>query len=154
MRRSGERLSLSHHPLLSPISASCLWAYDFEFDAGTNEPQQKCLNVVDQYTRESLAIDVAASIHSAKADQSVVAIDHYACRTECLAFWHRARIRVAFAPPPAANENLDMARIDLTNRGRTERPRAPTAIPGQMAFYCVFRNRADDKIVTEQSQLH
>jgi putative transposase len=43
-----------------------VWAYDFVFDACANGQQLKCLTVVDEYTRESLAIDVAGSIRSGR----------------------------------------------------------------------------------------
>jgi putative transposase len=39
-------------------------AHDFVFDACANGQQLKCLTVVDEYTRECLAIDVAGSIRS------------------------------------------------------------------------------------------
>jgi putative transposase len=41
-----------------------MWTYDFVFDRCANGQQIKLLTVVDQYTRESLAIHVAASIKS------------------------------------------------------------------------------------------
>ena len=44
--------------------ANQVWAYDFVFDASANGQQIKCLTVVDEYTRECLAIDVAGSIRS------------------------------------------------------------------------------------------
>lgn len=44
--------------------ANQLWAYDFVFDACANGQQLKCLTVIDEYTREALAIDVAGSIRS------------------------------------------------------------------------------------------
>ena len=44
--------------------ANQVWAYDFVFDACANGQQLKCLTVVDEYTRECLAIDVAGSIRS------------------------------------------------------------------------------------------
>ena len=43
-----------------------MWAYDFVFDACANGQQLKCLTVVDEYTRECLAIDVAGSIRSGR----------------------------------------------------------------------------------------
>ena len=46
------------------MGANELWAYDFVYDACANGQQIKCLTVVDEYTRESLAIDVAGSIRS------------------------------------------------------------------------------------------
>jgi putative transposase len=41
-----------------------MWAYDFVFDACANGQQLKCLTVIDEYTRECLAIDVAGSLRS------------------------------------------------------------------------------------------
>ena len=43
-----------------------VWAYDFVFDACANGQQLKCLTVVDEFTRECLAIDVAGSIRSGR----------------------------------------------------------------------------------------
>jgi putative transposase len=42
------------------------FAYDFVFDACANGQQIKCLTVIDEYTRECLAIDVAGSIRSGR----------------------------------------------------------------------------------------
>jgi putative transposase len=41
-----------------------VWAYDFVFDACATGQQIKCLTVIDEFTRECLAIDVAGSIRS------------------------------------------------------------------------------------------
>jgi putative transposase len=43
-----------------------VWAYDFVFDACANGQQLKCLTVIDEYTRECLAVDVAGSIRSGR----------------------------------------------------------------------------------------
>jgi putative transposase len=43
-----------------------VWAYDFVFDAYANGQQLKCLTVIDEFTRECLAIDVAGSIRSGR----------------------------------------------------------------------------------------
>ena len=49
-----------------PMGANELWAYDFVYDTCANGQQFKCLTVVDEYTRECLAIDVAGSIRSGR----------------------------------------------------------------------------------------
>lgn len=41
-----------------------VWAYDFVHDACVDGPRIKCLTIVDEGTREALAIDVAGSIRS------------------------------------------------------------------------------------------
>ncbi|MCC7416958.1 MAG: transposase [Acidobacteria bacterium] len=47
-----------------PTGANHVWCYDFVLDACANGQVLKCLTVVDEYTRECLAIDVAPSIRS------------------------------------------------------------------------------------------
>ncbi len=43
-----------------------MWAYDFIFDTCADGRSLKCLTVVDEFTRECLAIDVAGSIRSGR----------------------------------------------------------------------------------------
>jgi len=43
-----------------------VWAYDFVFDYCANGHKLKCLTVVDEWTHEALAIDVAGSIRSGR----------------------------------------------------------------------------------------
>jgi putative transposase len=43
-----------------------VWADDFVHDACANGQKLKCLTVIDEFTRECLAIDVAGSIRSAR----------------------------------------------------------------------------------------
>lgn len=51
---------------LPALAANQVWAYDFVFDACANGQQLKCLTVIDEFTRECLAIDVAGSIRSGR----------------------------------------------------------------------------------------
>ena len=53
-----------------PRDANHVWAYDFLFDACANGQSLKCLTVIDEFTREALAIDVAGSIRSRPRDRS------------------------------------------------------------------------------------
>jgi putative transposase len=43
-----------------------VWAYDFVFDTCADGRLLKCLTIVDEFTRECLAIDVAGSIRSGR----------------------------------------------------------------------------------------
>ena len=66
-RKRPRRRVATHRPRpLAPIGANQVWAYDFLFDACANGQQLKCLTVIDEYTRECLAIDVAGSIRSTR----------------------------------------------------------------------------------------
>lgn len=64
-RRKPRRRAAASRPRPLPATAgNHVWAYDFVFDACANNQQLKCLTIVDEWTRESLAIDVAGSIRS------------------------------------------------------------------------------------------
>lgn len=66
-RKRPRRWIASNRPRPLPASGiGHVWAYDFVFDACANGQQLKCLTVVDEYTRECLAIDVAGSIRSGR----------------------------------------------------------------------------------------
>jgi putative transposase len=65
-KRPRKRVAASRPRPQLPMGANELWAYDFVYDACANGQQIKCLTVVDEYTRESLAIDVAGSIRSVR----------------------------------------------------------------------------------------
>jgi putative transposase len=68
-KRRRKRVSSSRPRPLPPRAANHVWAYDFVFDACANGQQIKCLSIVDEYTRECLAIDVAGSIRSGRVIQ-------------------------------------------------------------------------------------
>ena len=63
-KRPRRRVAASRPRPLPPRAANHVWAYDFVFDTCANGQQLKCLTVVDEFTHESLAIDVAGSIRS------------------------------------------------------------------------------------------
>ncbi len=63
-KRPCRRVAVNRPRPLSPMQANHVWAYDFVFDACANGQVLKCLTVIDEYTRECLAIDVAGSIRS------------------------------------------------------------------------------------------
>ena len=44
-----------------------VWSYDFDFDGCANGQELKCLAMVDEFTKESLFIDVAGSIRGKRA---------------------------------------------------------------------------------------
>jgi putative transposase len=63
-RRSRRRVATSRPRPIPATGANFLWAYDFVFDACANGQSLKCLTIIDEFTRECLAIDVAGSIRS------------------------------------------------------------------------------------------
>lgn len=65
-KRPRRRVASGRPRPLPATGAGHVWAYDFVFDACANGQQLKCLTVIDEYTRECLAIDVAGSIRSGR----------------------------------------------------------------------------------------
>jgi putative transposase len=65
-KRPRRRVASSRPRPVPAFKANQVWAYDFVFDACANGQQLKCLTVIDEHTRESLAIDVAGSIRSGR----------------------------------------------------------------------------------------
>jgi putative transposase len=65
-RRPRRRVAESRPRPMPPQAPNHVWAYDFVFDASANGQQIKCLTVVDEFTCECLAIDVAGSIRSGR----------------------------------------------------------------------------------------
>ena len=63
-RRPRRRIASGRPQPLPAAHAHFMWAYDFVFDATASGQQIKCLTIVDEFTHECLAIDVAGSIRS------------------------------------------------------------------------------------------
>ena len=76
-RRKGKRLTGIGVAVgaMSPIRPNVIWAMDFQFDTTADGRTLKMLNVIDEFTREALAINVDRSID---ADGVVAVLDHLA----------------------------------------------------------------------------
>jgi putative transposase len=70
-KRPRRRVASGRPRPLPATGVGQLWAYDFVFDACANGQQLKCLTVIDEYTRECLAIDVAGSIRSGRVIETL-----------------------------------------------------------------------------------
>lgn len=87
-RRPRRRLAGSRPRPLPPTGPNTVWAYDFVFDACANGQVITCLTVIDEFTRECLAIDVAGSIRSRRVVEILCKL-----RDECLSLeWFRSRL--------------------------------------------------------------
>ena len=65
-KRKSKRLRGNKHRWMSAIAPNSIWAYDFVFDACANGQKLKCLTLIDEWTRECLAIIPEARIRSAE----------------------------------------------------------------------------------------
>lgn len=66
-RRRPRRRAASSRPRPLPATGpNQVWAYDFVHDACANGQKLKCLTLIDEFTHESLAINVAGSLRSGR----------------------------------------------------------------------------------------
>jgi len=65
-KRPRKRVATGRPRAKTPTRANQVWAIDFVFDTCADGRQLKCLTVIDEWTRECLAIDVASGIRAAR----------------------------------------------------------------------------------------
>lgn len=135
--------------------ANQVWAYDFVFDTTATGQQLKCLAVVDEYTWESLAIDVAGSIRSSRVIEalsqlmSVRGVPKVLRSDNSPEFVSNALLRWA------TSQGLDMALIEP---GKPWQNGVAESFNGKFRDECLsmewFRSRAEAKVVIESWRHH
>jgi len=151
-RKRPRRRVATHRPRpLAAMAAGDLWAYDFVFDACASGQQLKCLTVIDEFTRECLAIDVGGSIRSGRVIEvlsrlvSLHGAPRHLRSDNGPEFVSRAVLRWL------SESNIDTACIDP---GKPWQNGANESFNGKFRDECLatewFRNRIDAKIVIEQ----
>ena len=70
-RRPRRRIATGRPRPTPATTCNHVWAYDFVFDTCADGRSLKCLTVVDEFTRECLAIDVAGSIRSGRVIETL-----------------------------------------------------------------------------------
>lgn len=154
-KRPRRRVSGARPRPQAPAAANQVWAYDFVFDSTATGQQLKCLTVVDEYTRESLAIDVAGSIRSARVIEvlsqlmSVRGVPRILRSDNGPEFVSNALLRWA------SGNGLDMALIEP---GKPWQNGVAESFNGKFRDECLsmewFRSRAEAKVVIECWRRH
>jgi putative transposase len=150
-KRPRRRVSTSRPRPLPATGAGHVWAYDFVFDACANGQQLKCLTVIDEYTRECLAIDVAGSIRSARVIEvlarlvSVHGAPKYLRSDNGPEFVSTAVLRWL------NSAHIDTAHIDP---GKPWQNGSNESFNGKFRDECLsmqwFKNRIDAKVIIEE----
>jgi putative transposase len=112
-----------------------VWAIDFQFDQTADGRVLKLLNVVDEYTREALAMHVARRIN---ADQTVAVLDQLATRRGA-----PAHIRCDNGPELTAHALKDWCRFATTATAFID-PGAPWQNPYVESFNARVRDELLD----------
>ena len=154
-RRTRRRVASGRPTPLPAASINDVWTYDFVFDACANGQQLKCLTVVDEFTREHLAIHVDGSIrskHVIAVLQRLISI-HGAPRhlrsDNGPEFVSKAILRWL------ADEQIDTAHFDP---GKPWQNGTGESFNGKFRDECLslewFRNRTDARVVIESWRRH
>jgi len=149
-KRPRRRAAASRPRPSTAMAANQVWAYDFVFDACANGQHLKCLTVIDEFTRECLAIDVAGSIRSGRVIEvlsklvSVHGAPKYLRSDNGPEFVSRAVIRWL------TQANIETACIDP---GKPWQNGSNESFNGKFRDECLsiqwFKNRIDAKMLIE-----
>jgi len=132
-KRPRRRVATTRPRPTPPTGPNHVWAYDFLFDACANGQSLKCLTIVDEWTRECLAIDVAGSIRSGRVIEVLARLvsRHGTPR------YHRSDSGQEFAPAPFSAGSASPASTPPSsargNRSGTGPTRASTGSSGTSA---------------------
>jgi len=154
-KRPRKRLATTRSRPCPPTEAGQVWAYDFVFDACANGQQLKCLTVIDEYTRENLAIDVAGSIRSGRVIEVLSQLVSLHGAPKVLRSDNGPEFVSHALLKWASSQNLDMALIDP---GKPWQNGTTESFNGKFRDECLsmewFRNRVEAKAVIEQWRQH
>src|SRR6202167_4343076 len=150
-KKPRRRVAASRPRPLPATAVGQVWAYDFVFDACANGQQLKCLTVVDEFTHECLAIDVAGSIRSGRVIEvlsklvSIHGAPAYLRSDNGSEFVSRAVLRWL------NQSNINTACIDP---GKPWQNGSNESFNGKFRDECLsmqwFKNRIDAKILIEE----
>jgi putative transposase len=154
-KRPRRRVATGRPRPTAPESRNHVWAYDFVFDACANGQVLKCLTIVDEWTRECHAIDVAGRIRSTRVIEvlaqliSVHGAPRYLRSDNGPEFVSRAILQWLLAA------GIDTALIDP---GKPWQNGTDESFNGKFRDECLnvewFRTRPEATIVIEQWRRH
>lgn len=154
-KRPRRRIAASRPRPTTPTAKNHVWAYDFVFDACADGRQIKCLTVIDEFTRECLAIDVAGGIRSPRVIEVLAKLVSIHGAPRVLRsdngpeFVSRAILKWL------VDEQIDAAHIDP---GKPWQNGADESFNGRLREECLdlewFRSRSEAAVIIETWRLH
>ena len=154
-RRPRRRVAASRPRPLPATVPNHVWAYDFVFDGCANGQQLKCLTVIDEFTRECLAIDVAGSIRSHRVIEVLARLISAHGTPRHLRSDNGPEFVSHAILEWLANEHIETALIDP---GKPWQNGADESFNGKFRDECLsiewFRNRVEGRVVIESWRRH
>ena len=154
-KRRRRRIAGSRPRPLAPAGRNSVWCYDFVFDACANGQQLKCLTIIDEYTRECLAIDVAGSIRSSRVIDVLSRLISQHGAPRYIRSDNGPEFVSAALLAWAVSQQIETAFIDP---GKPWQNGTNESFNGKFRDECLamewFRNRIEAKIVIEDWRAH
>ena len=147
-----KRCKLVSSRTLKPKSSTknSIWSYDFVHDACANGQKLKCLTVVDEYTRECLAIEVSSKIRSKDVIATLRKLMSAHGIPRCLRTDNGPEFVSSALLSWAKNEGIDIAFIEP---GKPWQNGLNESFNGKFRDECLstewFRSHAEAKVVIE-----
>ena len=134
---------------------NAVWSYDFVYDACANGHQLKCLTVVDEFTRECLAIDVAGSIRAKRLIEVLNRLISVRGAPRYLRSDNEPEFASSALLKWTLDETIETALIDP---GKPWQNGTNESFNGKFRDECLamewFRNRTEARIVIEDWRRH
>ena len=154
-KRPRRRVASQRDQVQRASEANGIWAYDFVFDTCANGQQLKCLTVIDEHTREALAIDVAGSIRSERVIEVLSRLISERGAPKALRSDNGPEFVSTRLLQWATDEGLQMA---LSQPGKPWQNGTDESFNGKFRDECLsmeyFRNRLEARVVIEQWRRH
>jgi len=154
-RRPRRRAAVGRPRPLPAFAANHVWAYDFVFDTCANGQTLKCLTVVDEWTRECLAIDVAGGIRSGRVIEVLTQLVSVHGRPRYLRSDNGPEFVAAAILRWLQEAAIDTALIDP---GKPWQNATDESFNGKLRDECLspqwFRNRVEARVSIEQWRRH
>jgi putative transposase len=154
-KRPRRRVATSRARPSIPVAINHVWAYDFVFDACANGQQVKCLTIVDEFTHECLAIDVAGGIRSARVIEVLAKLISVNGAPAVLRSDNGPEFVSAAILRWLLENRIDTALIDP---GKPWQNGTNESFNGKLRDECLnvewFRNRREAKIIIESWRQH
>ena len=154
-RRPRRRTAIARPRPLPAAAANHVWAYDFVFDTCANGQTLKCLTIVDEWTRECLAIDVAGGIRSGRVIEVLTQLVSLHGTPRYLRSDNGPEFVAAAILRWLQEATIDTALIDP---GKPWQNATDESFNGKLRDECLslqwFRNRIDARVSIEQWRRH
>jgi putative transposase len=154
-KRPRRRVAASRPRPEPPTGPGHVWAYDFVFDACADGKQLKCLTVVDEWTRECLAIDVAGSIRSGRVIEVLARLASVHGAPRVLRSDNGPEFVSTAVLRWLADERIDTAHIDP---GKPWQNGTDESFNGRFREECLdlewFRTREEARVLIEAWRIH